>query len=167
MATFTGALTLNGQTALTADVTPTFNVATTFGGFAWTAPRTFTNNSGTIGAGASNSDSKVGAMDHITDFQHGAAGQDIIEVNGFGFTAAQTANVTAVTLAGTTAFTSANVAGYFADGNVVHSEKQQSSLSEQIYIDVNKSGSFEAASDIVIHLDNFTKGLTPLDFQFH
>ncbi len=125
------------------------------------------NNGGTIGAGASNSDSKIGAMDHITDFQHGVgAGQDIIELNGFGFTAASTTTVTATNI-GTGAYTSANVAGYFADGNVVHSEKQTSTTSEQIYIDANKSGSFEAASDIVIHLDNFSKGLTNVDFQFH
>ena len=36
-----------------------------------------------------------------------------------------------------------------------------------VCIDANKDGSFEAASDIVIHLSNFTQGLTNLDFQFH
>ncbi len=119
-------------------------------------------NSGTIGAGASNKDSTVSAMDHITDF---VSGVDIIEVNGFGFSAASTAAVTATNLKAKP-FTSGDVAGYFADGNVVHFEKQTTTVSAQIYIDANKDGSFEAASDIVIHLDH-SKGVTNLDFQFH
>jgi len=120
------------------------------------------NNAGTIGAGASNKDSSLGAMDRITDF---VSGVDIIEVNGFGFTAASTAAVTATNLKAKP-FTSGDVAGYFADGNVVHFEKQTTTVSAQIYIDANKDGSFEAASDIVIHLDH-SKGVTNLDFQFH
>jgi hypothetical protein len=107
-------------------------------------------------------------MDTITDFHHAPVNvADIIEVNGFAFTAASTAAVTATTLKVGTGFTSTDVAGYFSDGNVVHTEKQASTNSEQIYIDANKDGSFEAASDIVIHLSNFTQGLTNLDFQFH
>jgi Ca2+-binding RTX toxin-like protein len=126
------------------------------------------NNSGTIGAGASNSDSNVAAMDHITDFQHGLGHQDIIEVNGFGFSAASTATVTANNIAAG-AYTSASVVGYFADGNVVHTEKQTlgTVISEQIYIDANKDGNFDPTKDIVIHLDNFSRGLTSADFQFH
>jgi Ca2+-binding RTX toxin-like protein len=120
------------------------------------------NNAGAIGAGASNKDSSLGAMDRITDF---VSGVDIIEVNGFGFTAASTAAVTATNLKAKP-FTSGDVAGYFADGNVVHFEKQTTTVSAQIYIDANKDGSFEAASDIVIHLDH-SKGVTNLDFQFH
>jgi VCBS repeat-containing protein len=120
------------------------------------------NNAGTIGVGASNKDSSLGAMDHITDF---VSGTDIIELNGFGFSAASTAAVTATNLKAKP-FTSGDVAGYFADGNAIHFEKQTTTVSAQIYIDANKDGSFEAASDIVIHLDH-SKGVTNLDFQFH
>jgi Ca2+-binding RTX toxin-like protein len=115
-------------------------------------------NAGTIGAGASNSDSSLAAMDRITDF---VPGIDTIELNGFGFAA--------ISPAGTSAspqgisggdinggqFTSGVVVGYFADGNVVHVERQTLSFSEQIYIDASKDGSFEAANDIVIKLTNF------------
>jgi VCBS repeat-containing protein len=119
-------------------------------------------NAGTIGAGASSSDSNLAAMDHITDF---VSGGDIIEVNGFGFSAARTAAVTAINVKAFP-FTSSDVVGYFADGNAVHVEKQTSTVSAQVYIDTNNDGSFEAAKDIVIHLDH-SNGVTILDFQFH
>jgi hypothetical protein len=67
-------------------------------------------------------------------------------------------------------FTAGNTAGYFGEGNVVHVEKLAIAgqpTSERIYVDANKSGSFEVAADLVIHLDNFSQGLTNLDFQFH
>jgi Ca2+-binding RTX toxin-like protein len=116
-------------------------------------------NAVTVGAGASNSDSNITAMDRITDF---VSGVDIIEVNGFGLSAASTATVTMNVTA--LPFTSSDVVGYFADGNAVHVEKQ--TFNAQIYIDANKDGSFEAAKDIVIHLDH-GNGAVSNDFQFH
>jgi hypothetical protein len=107
-------------------------------------------------------------MDHIVDFTHGGGGSDVIELNGFNFSAASTAAVTATTVQG--GFTAGNTAGYFGEGNVVHVEKLAIAgqpTSERIYVDANKSGSFEVAADLVIHLDNFSQGLTNLDFQFH
>jgi len=123
------------------------------------------NNEGTIGAGASGKDSTVAAMDHITSY---LAGTDIIELNGFGFAAANTAAVTATNIKAAP-FTSSDVVGYFAaDVNVVHIETQKvgTILVQQIYVDVNHNGNFDAATDLMIHLDN-SKGLTNLDFQFH
>jgi VCBS repeat-containing protein len=130
---------------------------------------------GEIGTNTGNRDSSFAAMDRITDFSHGggAAPQDIIELNGFGFAAANIAAITNTTLGVGGAFTSANVIGYFADGNAIHSEKltvgtgNAQTRSEQIYIDVNHNGNFDVASDMVIHLDNFGNGLTTADFQFH
>jgi len=124
------------------------------------------------GPSAPNYDSKigVGAMDTITDFTHGQGPnfQEVMEINGFGFTAAGTASITSVTVAAASGFTASDKAGYFSDGNVVHVEQSAASPgSAQVYIDANQSGSFEAASDLVIHLDHLTQGLVSSDFQFH
>jgi VCBS repeat-containing protein len=117
------------------------------------------------GAAAPNKDSNVGAMDDITDF---LSGLDVIELNGFGFTAASTALITATNIKAA-AFTSGDVAGYFADGNVIHVETQKTAtaFNNQIYVDANKDGSFEAASDLVIHLDGKTGAAIVTDFTFH
>jgi VCBS repeat-containing protein len=128
------------------------------------------NNAGTIGAGASNSDSSLAAMDRITNF---VPGIDTIELNGFGFSPTPRPGTIASPqgIGGGDInfgqFTSGGIAGYFADGNVIHVERQALSVSEQIYIDANKDGSFEAANDIVIKLTNFSGHLSNTDFQFH
>ena len=122
------------------------------------------------GVSAPNSDSKIGAMDTIADFTHsqGAFSQEVIELDGFNFTAASTAAITdAVKPTGTT-FTNRDQAGYFADGNVIHTETLAGQpASEQVYIDANQSGSFEAASDLVIHLNHLAQALVISDFQFN
>jgi hypothetical protein len=108
-------------------------------------------------------------MDHITDF---ASGVDFIDLNGFGFAAANTAAITATNIKAAP-FTSADVAGYFADGNAIHVEQGKTlagaPTAQQIYIDVNHNGNFDAASDLVIHLDPgaIVKGVASTDFQFH
>src|SRR6202008_5086057 len=60
-------------------------------------PDHFVFNSG--GAPTPNSDSSMPAMDIITDFHHGGGANvaDFIDLNGFNFIAAGTANVTAAT----------------------------------------------------------------------
>jgi VCBS repeat-containing protein len=123
------------------------------------------NNEGALGAGK---DSTITAMDHITNF---LAGTDIIELNGFAFSAASTALITTTSIKATAVFTSSDVAGYFADGNAIHIETQKTGIAtnplvQQIYVDVNHNGNFDAATDLVIHMDN-SKGVTSVDFQFH
>jgi VCBS repeat-containing protein len=120
------------------------------------------------GPSAPNSDSHIGAMDTITDFAHlqGPLFQEVMELDGFGFSAAATASITAVTVATADHFTADDKGGYFNDGNVVHVE-QAADGSAQVYVDANKSGGFEAASDLVIHLDHLAQGLVRSDFQFH
>ncbi len=115
------------------------------------------------GAANPNRDSSLAAMDTISGFIKG----DIIEVNGFGFAPAAIAAVTATPIA--LPFTSASVVGYFADGNAVHVESDAAitARSAQIYIDANHNGNFDAASDIVIHVDGFKPAFTIKDFQFH
>jgi len=122
------------------------------------------------GSIAPNSDSHVGAMDTITDFAHlqGSLFQEVVELNGFGFTAAGTASITPVIVAAASGFTASDKASYFSDGNVVHVEQAVDQPgSAQIYVDANQSGNFEAASDLVIHLDHLAQGLVRSDFQFH
>jgi hypothetical protein len=81
------------------------------------------------------------------------------------------------------AFTAVDTPGYFTNatnnatpagtGDIVNIEKLVTGTgankvtSEQVYVDANKDGSFEAAIDLVIHLDNTSAGLTNLDFHFH
>src|SRR5712692_6662485 len=96
------------------------------------------------------------------------SGSALPKLNGFGFTAASTASITSVTVATARGFTGFDKAGYFSDGNVVHAERVAGQPgSAQVYVDANQSGSFEAASDLVIHLDHLAQGLVRSDFQFH
>jgi Ca2+-binding RTX toxin-like protein len=133
------------------------------------------------GPGHLNIDSSLAAMDHITDFTTSpATALDSIDLNGFGF-AADAAGVPAATAVTATTvkapptgsgFTAVDTPGYFSAlgaGVVVNAEKMVvgATTTERIYVDANHDGSFELASDLVIQLDNFAKGLTNLDFHFH
>jgi hypothetical protein len=91
--------------------------------------------------------------------------QEVIELDGFGFTAAATTSITSVTVPTASGFTASDAAGYFSDGNAVHVE-QAANGSAQVYVDANHSGSFEAASDLVVHLDHLAQALVISDFQF-
>jgi hypothetical protein len=103
----------------------------------------------TGGAGAdvfvytSAADSRIGALDSLTDFTHAT---DKIDVSAFNF-AGQPQTVATNNVG---SFTTANTAGFFGTNGVI---VQKVGAAEQIYIDVNHDGSFQAAGDLVIRLN--------------
>jgi VCBS repeat-containing protein len=124
---------------------------------------------GAVGHNTGNTDSSLAAMDTITGFVHASGAlADFFDLKGFGIAAAAKITATDVTPAvgGPTQFTSADVVGYFADGNSVHSEIDKKAAEVQIYVDVNHNGNFDAASDMVIHLLGVKVNLVTADFHF-
>jgi hypothetical protein len=82
-------------------------------------------------------------------------------LNGFAFTAAQKALVSAGVVA---SFTTAASNGYFAGGAV---KAEYSGGAAQVYVDADKNGSFDPTRDLTIHLNGVAPGTLSLaDFRF-
>jgi Ca2+-binding RTX toxin-like protein len=119
----------------------------------------------TAAGGGAQSSVQTG-LDVIADFAHGT---DKIDLNGFAFTPLEKALTADAAVNG---FTGGSVANYFhaaaADGPAIKVEYLNGTTQAQVYVDVNRDGNFDKATDIAIHLNNIaaTAHLTLGDFSF-
>jgi Ca2+-binding RTX toxin-like protein len=119
----------------------------------------------TVAGDAAQSSVQAG-LDVIADFTHLT---DKIDLNGFGFTAPEKALAADAAVA---SFASASAANYFhsagVDGPAIKVEYLSGTTQAQVYVDVNKDGNFDRATDIAIHFNNIaaTAHLTLADFSF-